>query len=173
MNGDEDILLVREFKNGNEKAFDRIFEKYRVSLYSICYRFTRNDADARELTQDVFKKIYHNLTKFNEKSKFFTWVYRIAVNTCLSFKRRQKVPELHYESVHNTGSMEQRVRMKIAIDNALSRLPERQRLCFILHHYDGYTFAEIGEIMGITTGAAKANHHHAVNKLRILLKEWV
>jgi len=115
--------LVREFKNGNEKAFDRIFEKYRVSLYSICYRFTRNDADARELTQDVFKKIYHNLTKFNEKSKFFTWVYRIAVNTCLSFKRRQKVPELHYEFVHNTGSMEQRVRMKIAIDNALSRLP--------------------------------------------------
>lgn len=170
MKSDEDIILVHEFKKGNEKAFDRIFEKYQVSLYSICYRFTRNEADARELTQDIFKKIYTNITKFNEKSKLFTWIYRIAVNTCLSFKRKQKNPEQFYEPVPEGLSMEQRVRMKIAIDNALARLPRQQRLCFILHHYDGYTFNEIGEIMGISTGAAKANHHHAIKKLRKFLQ---
>jgi len=97
MNGDEDMLLVREFKNGNTNVFDRLFEKYQVSLYSICYRFTRNDSDARELDQDIFIKVYRNLKKFNEKSKFFTWLYRIAVNTCLSFKRKQKHHELHYD----------------------------------------------------------------------------
>jgi RNA polymerase sigma-70 factor (ECF subfamily) len=97
MNGDEDTVLVRDFKNGNEKAFDRLFEKYQISLYSICYRFTRNESDARELTQDIFIKIYNNLNKFDE----------------------------------------------------------------------------IGRIMGITTGAAKANHHHAIRKLRVFMKGWI
>ncbi len=173
MNGDEDIIFVREFKQGNEKAFDYLFEKYQLSLYSICYRFTRNEDDARELTQDIFFKVYNNLKKFHEKSKFFTWLYRIAVNTCISFKRKQRRPEIAYEPTPASTSMDERVRMKIAIDNALFELPERQRMCFILHHYEGYTFNEIGSIMRITTGTAKANHHHAIKKLRVLLKDWV
>lgn len=173
MNGDEDSILVRDFKNGNEKAFDRLFEKYQISLYSICYRFTRNESDARELTQDVFLKIYNNLKKFNEKSKFFSWVYRITVNTCISFKRKQKQPELNNESPTQSISLGDKVRMKIAIDDALLKLPERQRVSFILHHYEGYTFDEIGRIMNITTGAAKANHHHAIRKLRVFLKGWI
>lgn len=174
MNGDEDIQLVRAFKNGDEKAFDRLFEKYRVSLYSLCYRYTRNDADARELVLDVFTKVYRNLKKFREQSKLFTWLYRIAVNTCISHKRKEKRHQLQYtpETV-STNGLEQRVRMKIAIDDALIELPERQRLAFILHHYDGYTFEEIGTIMGITTGGAKAHHHHAIRKLRGLLKDWL
>jgi RNA polymerase sigma-70 factor (ECF subfamily) len=173
MNDDEDILLVREFKDGNTRVFDRLFEKYQVSLYSICYRFTRNDSDARELTQDILIKVYRNLKQFNERSRFFTWLYRIAVNACLSFKRKQKHHALHYDPPPQTQPMDERVSMKIAIDNALKKLPQRQRISFILRHYEGYTFNEIGEIMGITTGAAKANHHQAVKKLKVLLKEWV
>ncbi len=173
MNSDEDTILVKEFKNGNERVFDSLFEKYQISLYSICYRFTRNESDARELTQDIFIKVFNNLRQFNEKSKFFTWLYRIAVNTCLSFKRKQKHPELNYDPVTETLSLNKRVSMKIAIDDALMKLPQRQRMSFILHHFEGYTFDEIGEIMGITTGAAKANHYQAIKKLRVLLKEWV
>lgn len=174
MNGDEDIQLVRAFKNGDEKAFDRLFEKYQVSLYSLCYRYVRNDADARELVLDVFTKVYRNLTRFRERSKFFTWLYRIAVNTCISHTRKNKRYDVQYSpenGAHNT--LEDKVHMKIAIDDALVNLPERQRLTFILHHYDGYTFAEIGKIMGITTGAAKAHHYHAIRKLRKLLKDWL
>ncbi len=173
MNSDEDIILVREFKNGDEKAFDRLFEKYQVSLYSICYRFTRNESDARELTQDIFIKLYNNLKKFNEKSKFFTWLYRIAVNTCISFKRKHKNPESSYKPITESQSLDMKVRMKIAIDDALCRLPARQRMAFIIHHYEGYTFDEVGKIMGITTGAAKANYHQAIKKLRLLLRNWI
>lgn len=173
MKDDEDTILVRQFKNGNTSVFDRLFEKYRVPLYSICYRFTRNEADARELTQDIFIKVYRNLEKFNEKSKFFTWLYRIAVNTCLSFKRKQKDFTLHYEPLLETQPLDERVGMKVAIDGALSKLPKRQRMSFILRYYEGHTFDEIGEIMGITAGAAKANHYHAVQKLKVLLKEWI
>ena len=174
MKGDEeDIVLVRRFKNGNEKAFDRLFEKYQIPLYSICYRYTRNGADARDLTQDIFIKIYNNLKKFNEKSKLFTWLYRIAVNTCISFKRKERNPVQECEPARKTIFMDERVRMKIAIDDALAKLPERQKMSFILHHYEGYTFNEIGEIMGITTGAAKANHFNAIKKLQVLLREWI
>jgi RNA polymerase sigma-70 factor (ECF subfamily) len=173
MNGDDDAILVKEFKAGKDKAFDAIFDKYRLSVYSICWRYARNDEDARELTQDVFLKVYRNLDKFNEKSKLFTWLYRIVVNTCLSFKRKNKVMDPADIIPPPPISMEERLVMKKAIDDALTELPERQRLTFILRHYEGYKFEEIAELMGVTSGAAKANHHHAVMKLRNLLKEWL
>ena len=185
MNGeDDDILDVRNLKSGSEAAFDRLFDRYKISLYKICYRYARNDADALELTQDIFIKVYRNIRKFNEKAKFFTWLYRIAVNTCISFKRRHRVEVEEVEidsageeqSVHGAPAvqnMHERVRMKMAIDSALSKVPERQRLTFILHHYEGYKFVEIWPIMGITTGAAKANYHQAVKKLRLHLRDWL
>lgn len=173
MSGDEDLLLVRAFKEGDERAFDQIFEKYRVPIYSICYRYTRNDADARDLSQEVFIKVFHNLNKFNERSKLFTWVYRITVNTCISFKRREKRQQPLRDTGTRRDPVGEGIRLKVAIDDALQRLPERQRMSFILRHYEGHTFAEIGEIMGITTGAAKANHHQAIRKLRVYLKGWL
>jgi len=173
VNGHDDETLVRAFKQGDESAFDRLFEKYHVSVYSICYRYTRNEADARDLTQEVFIKIYRNLRKFRMQSKLFTWVYRITVNACISFKRRERIFEPLYEIKSGTGSLGENVRLKVAIDDALRRLPERQRMSFILRHYEGYTFNEIGEIMGITSGAAKANHHHAIRKLRAYLEDWL
>jgi RNA polymerase sigma-70 factor (ECF subfamily) len=171
MYGDEDQCLVERFKNGDEKAFDEIFDKYERALYSICYRFTRNDADAREITQDVFIKVYRNLRKFSGRSKFFTWVYRIAVNTCISARRKE-----HHATAIEQGpapSLDRNIRMKIAIDSAMAKLPERQRLAFILRHYEGYKYDEIGQIMGISSGAVKAHHHQAVKKLRVFLKDWV
>jgi RNA polymerase sigma-70 factor (ECF subfamily) len=174
MNGDEDIQLVKAFKNGDEKAFDRLFEKYQVSLYSLCYRYVRNDADARELVLDVFTKVYRNLTRFREHSKFFTWLYRIAVNTCISYKRKNRRRDVPYSPEKGAENrLEEKVHMKVAIDDALTKLPKRQRLAFILHHYEGYTFEEVGRIMSITTGAAKAHNHHAIRKLRRFLKDWL
>ena len=173
MKGDEDAIYIHNFKNGDEKSFDHLYEKYHMSIYALCYRYIRNEADALELTQDVFIKTYNNLRKFREKSKFFTWLYRIATNTCFSFKRRNKRGDLELEPPKEKIGLGKRIRMKVAIDRALLKLPKRQKLCFILHHYEGHTFAEIGDIMNITTGAAKANHHHAIKKLRILLKEWL
>jgi RNA polymerase sigma-70 factor (ECF subfamily) len=173
VNGQEDEHLVRSFKQGNEDAFDRIFEKYHVQIYSICYRYTRNEADARDLTQEVFIKVYRNLAKFRMRAKLFTWLYRITVNTCLSFKRRERRFDPLPEALPDDKPLGQRVMLKEAIGEALRKLPERQRITFILRHYEGYTFSEIGEIMGITSGAAKANHYHAIRKLRIYLKGWL
>ncbi|MBN2620346.1 RNA polymerase sigma factor [candidate division WOR-3 bacterium] len=173
MKGDEDEILVAAFKQGDEKAFDRLFEKYRLPVYSVCYRFLRSDADTQEVVLDIFTKIFHNIQKFNEKSKFFTWMYRIAVNTSLSFKRSHKARAITSDPITISRSLEERIHMKVAINDALNNLPERQRMCFILRYYEGYTYREIGDIMRITSGAVKAHHHHAVKKLRHLLKGWL
>jgi len=174
MNGVDDARLIFDFKQGDEKAFDLLFDKYRTPVYSICFRYARNDADARELTQDVFIKVYHNIRRFNERSKFFTWLYRIAVNTCISFHRKQNRDAQAAAGDPVTDcSLDKKVRMKIAVDDALEKVPQRQRMTFILHHYDGHTFTEVGAIMRITSGAAKAHYHQAVKKLREYLKEWL
>lgn len=171
MNDNEVLLLVRRYKNGDEKAFDSLFEMYKHPVYSICYRYVRNDADAQELMLEVFTKVYRNLRRFDERSKFFTWLYRITINTCFSFKRKSH-DELEIDSsIPNPG--ERNLMLKKAIDDALAKLPGRQKMAFILRHYEGYTFDEIGEIMGISSGAAKANHFQAIRKLRILLKDWI
>ncbi|MEO0142876.1 MAG: sigma-70 family RNA polymerase sigma factor [candidate division WOR-3 bacterium] len=121
---EDDAALVKRFKNGDTGAFDLLFKKYQQALYSICYRYTRNEDDARELTQDIFIKIYHNLNKFKENCKFFTWVYRIAINTCISFKRKER-PELEIKEYQpNPG--ERNIILKKAIDDALMKLPGRQ-----------------------------------------------
>ncbi|UCD05960.1 MAG: sigma-70 family RNA polymerase sigma factor [candidate division WOR-3 bacterium] len=165
--------MVRRFKRGEEEAFDRIFEKYKVPVYSLCYRYTRNEADARDISQEVFIRIYRNLNKFRGQSKLSTWVYRITVNACISFTRGKRPTSPLQEQQVAEATFRERTQMKVAIDRAIHRLPGRQRMAFILRHYGGYTFGEIGEIMGISTGAAKANHHHAVRKLRISLKDWL
>lgn len=173
MNGDSDDILVQEIKSGSEAAFERIFDRYKTALYAICYRYTRNEADSRELVQDIFIKIYRHIKDFNGRSKFFTWLYRIAVNTCLSFQRKQhRMPPPVPESAV-TVPMEERIIMKKAIDEAIDHLPKRQRMVFALRHYEGFSFSEIASIMGITSGAAKANHYHAIRRLRSLLKEWL
>jgi RNA polymerase sigma-70 factor (ECF subfamily) len=173
VNGQEDENLVRSFKAGDEKAFDRIFDKYHVQIYSLCFRYTRNEADARDLTQEVFIKVYRNLAKFRMRAKLFTWLYRITVNTCMSFKRRERQFDPLPDTLSSHERLGERVRLMVAIDEALRKLPKRQRITFILRHHEGHTFSEIGEIMGITSGAAKANHYHAIRKLRTYLKEWL
>ncbi|MEO0162009.1 MAG: RNA polymerase sigma factor [candidate division WOR-3 bacterium] len=168
---DEDLLLIERYNQGDENAFATLFAKYQRSIYAICYRFVRNEEDARELTQEIFIRIARGIKHFNKKSKFFTWLYRIAVNTCISFKRKYRETEEFNGSMSNIPP--QNLILKKAIDDALAKLPPRQRMAFILRHYEGYTFEEIGTIMAISTGAAKANHFQAIRKLRVLLKDWL
>lgn len=161
-----DEELVREIAKGSESAFEEIFSHYRERVYSICYRYTRNFDDAQDLCQEVFIKLFRKAQSFDGRSSFFTWFYRLIINHCLSFKRRQKKPIL--PSPRPTPNVE----LRMAIDRAVKSLPPRQRLVFILRQ-DGYKFKEIGTMLGITEGAAKSNYHYAISRLRVELKEYI
>ncbi|MDH4210078.1 MAG: hypothetical protein OEV79_01335 [candidate division WOR-3 bacterium] len=90
MSDQDDEILVRISKRGEEQVFDPIVEKYPIPVYRTCYKYTRNEADARDINQEVLIKVYRNLIKFNERARLFTWIYRITVNTCISFKRGER-----------------------------------------------------------------------------------
>ncbi|RKX70762.1 hypothetical protein DRP53_03885 [candidate division WOR-3 bacterium] len=161
-----DEELVRKIAAGKESAFAEIFRRYRERVFSICYRYTRNYDDAQDLCQEVFIKLYRKAGSFNGRSAFYTWFYRLVVNHCLSFKRKERKP------VAIPRPPPPDLELRMAIDRAISSLPPRQRMVFIMHQ-DGYKFREIGRLLDISEGAAKSSYHYAIRKLREELKGYL
>ena len=135
--------------------------------------------DADDLTQEVFIKVYKNLSSFREDSQLYTWIYRIATNECLSFLQRKKrrfflpigdvAGELTSKldsSPHISGD-----EIQLKLQKALLKLPDKQRLVFNMKYFDDMSYEEISEITNTSVGALKASYHHAVNKIEGLLKE--
>lgn len=135
--------------------------------------------DANDLTQDIFVKVWSNLTKFRGDSSLFTWVYRIATNECLNFlqkkKRRFMLPiadvSKELESKIDSGDMITGEEIQIKLQKALIKLPDKQRVVFNMKYFDEMKFDEISEITGTSVGALKASYHHAVKKIELFLSE--
>ncbi|MBS4015178.1 MAG: sigma-70 family RNA polymerase sigma factor [Candidatus Latescibacteria bacterium] len=185
-----DLELVREFKQGNEKGFDLLVLRYQERIYGLAFRMVRNEHDAWELSQETFIRAYKSLRKFKEKSSFYTWVYRICINLCLSFLKKSKKEKLvsSMETITEnrllletviskdiTAEPESVVRQqKIAqaISQALEQLPLQQKLVFMMRQYDQLNNEEIAQKLKISLGGVKSNYHHAIKKLQALLKDW-
>ena len=88
-----DTALVRACQCGDIEAFEQIFRVYRNPVFRVAYRFTGNRDDAEDLTQEIFQKVFENIGSFRYESSFATWLYRIAVNTCMNFQRNKKPAE--------------------------------------------------------------------------------
>jgi len=90
MIANNDTDLVQECLAGNTKAFEALIDKYQKKIFNIVYRMTGNDDDAEDITQSVFIKVYEKLSSFNPKYKFFSWLYRIALNESLNLMNQKK-----------------------------------------------------------------------------------
>lgn len=174
METSDDLALVRKFKKGDEKAFNLLVRKYQKGIYRLCYRMLRNADDAADICQDVFVKAYLSMRRFREKSSFYTWMYRIAVNTCIDFSKKRPRRELVKLEGHMVNPEEglKRGKARRAIDHAISKLPPKQRAVFVMRQYEGMSYQDIAKLTKRSVGALKANYHHAVFKLRELLKEY-
>ncbi len=147
--------------------------EYQERIYWHVRKMVIDHDDADDLVQEVFVKVWHNLGKFREDSKLYTWIYRIATNECLNFlkkkKRRFFLPihdlegELTEKLTSNIEPSGDEVQMKL--QKALLKLPDKQRIVFNMKYFDEMKFAEIAEITGTSVGALKANYHHAVKKI--------
>jgi len=160
--------LVRRLKDGDEAAFNLLFNKYRNAVYSLCYRFTRNSADAQDLVQEIFVKIYKKIRTYDTRARFSTWLYRVTINHCISFKRKAR-PLPYSELAKSAPDFTKQVELKKSIDEAIVQLPKRQRMVFVLRHHQELSFDEIGGLLKITSGAAKAHHHFAITRMKELL----
>lgn len=172
---EEDIRLVERYLNGDEYAVEELVMKYQRKVYALMYRMSGNIEDAKDLTQETFLLAFKYIKDFRRKSSFHTWLYRIALNTCLNHLSKKKgytvdLSESIAGGEEHLSSVIEKER-KIHINNALKKLSARQKAALLLRAYEGLSLRETARIMDCTEGAVKAHYHNGVRKLRELLKE--
>ncbi len=181
-----DNELVASAQQGDRRAFEELVERHKQKAYRIAFDFTRDREEAKDLSQEAFLKAFTHLKSFDGRSGFYTWFYRIVVNVCLDYKRRNKraPTEEFNESVENQVEPGHRNATTLSpyqhaaagqlsrkIGAALEALPPRQRTAFILKNHQGLSIKEIAEMMQTAEGTVKVHLHRAVNALRRSLAE--
>jgi len=178
-----DAELVDRFLKGDEQAFSLIVLRYQNRLMYTAVSLVDNEDDAMDMVQETFVKAYFNLEGFRSEASLYTWLYRILYNLCISSIRRKKIlsfmslnpgdEDIDFPSREASPEQEYgRSEFREAVKRALKKLPDKQRMVFVMKQMDGLKHEEIARIMGITEGAVKASYFHAVRKLRELLKQY-
>lgn len=173
--------LLAEFANEQtrNRAFTRLMERYRKSLYWHIRRMVLDHDEADDLLQNTFIRCYQSLDRFEARSSLYTWLYRIATNLCLSHlsqKKRRRMLSLSDDSVRleaelNRVTPQERLgSAEYLLEKALLRLPPKQRLVFQMRYYDEIPYEQMSEILGTSTGALKATYHLAFKKVEAILK---
>lgn len=174
---DDEILAKFSIEGTRNEAFNLLISKYQEKTYWHIRRLVIDHDDADDLVQEVFIKVWKNLSKFRSDSKLYTWIYRIATNDCITFlnkkKQRNNIPlddvsaELSESLVASSYFNGDKIQMKL--QQALLTLPEKQRLIFNMKYYDELKYEEISEILGTSVGALKASFHIAVKKIEVFM----
>lgn len=174
---DDGSRLAREFRGGREEAFPELVGLYRERLFRLAFRLTGSSEDALDVVQDAFVKVYKDIDAWNERSAFYSWLYRVASNLAIDrLRRRRKDRELAGEVARGGLSERDNVAELVeqrANEHALSRLaaavetlPEGQRAVVTLRHYEGLSLKEIAEIRGCALGTVKSTLHRAFRSIQ-------
>lgn len=173
---DEDDLLLRRIATDDEAAFRALVTRHIDRAFALALRFLGNRADAEDVVQDVFLKVWMHRGRWIEKrAKFSTWLYRVVTNRCIDVTRRprnedvENVPEptdqkpdavtlIHREEVHDL------------LDNAMRRLPDQQRIAVVMSYHENLSNADIADIMGLTVSAVESLLKRGRQQLRALLR---
>lgn len=174
---DEDLDLITRTSAGDREAFNELVLKYQKPLYSLLFRMVSNQEDAADLLQKTFVKAFTGLKDFERRSTFKTWLYQIAINLAKNvYRDRARAEQVPIDSViirRNPRTVENLIAKenRQQLRSALTTLPEKQRLTLLLRVQENKKFEEIAGIMKCSTGTAKANYHHAVQKLKTKMAE--
>lgn len=165
-------------RQGQLEAMEGLYNLYKKKVFGLAYRLTGNQQVAEDLTQDIFLKIFSSIQDVRQAELFPAWVYRLSVNTCYSYLRRERSLEqkLHLlapeEEKQNGQDYDPAAReLAAAVQEALSYLPEKLRLVFVLHEVEGLTHEKIGAMLGCQPGTSKSQLFKARLKLRKILRK--
>jgi RNA polymerase sigma-70 factor (ECF subfamily) len=174
---DEDLDLIGRIETGEREAFNELVRKYQKPLYSLLYRMVSDHDDASDLLQKTFVKAFIGLKGFERRSSFKTWLYQIAINLAKNvYRDRSRIEQVPIDDViirRDPKTLETLIKKenRLLLRQSLAGLPEKQRLTVILRVQEGRKFEEIAAIMKCSIGTAKANYHHAVQKLKKVMGE--
>lgn len=187
---DADFAVVKQVQAGDVAAFDQLIIKYRERVFGVVYNLTANREDASDLTQDAFIKAFQSINRFQGNCSFFTWLYRIAVNTTLSHLRKNRMRsffslEKLQEDGVSTQILEQLTdkkgadkdtylqELKEKLNEAMQKLSIPHRTVITLFEIDGLSHSEIAEVMGCSEGTVRSRLHYAKQFLQGELSKYL
>jgi len=170
---DEEILKTFSDPAKKELAFTWLVKRDQKKIYWFVRRMVIDHDDANDLVQEIFIKVWNNLSAFRGESRIIYWIYRIATNITLTFldrkKRKGAVPlsEVSNELKDHlyAGKYINGDTIQLKLQEAILTLPEKQRLVFQLRYYDETPYEELSKVLETSVGALKASYHHAVKKI--------
>ena len=177
MDADNEKVLVEEFLNGNEEAFNLIVRKFRQKIYWFARRMLGNHSDADEVTQEVLITLFEKLHTFKFESSLLTWIYKITHSKTLNLIRKQKVRQyFSLDKIYDkqdTDDVIKNFEDKEKLNNVikyLEKIPPKQREIFVLRHFEELSYKEIAEVTNKSVGTLKANYFHALKKITEMIE---
>ena len=173
--------LIRRLQQGDNQAFTTLLDMYETKFFRLALRFTYNSTDAEDLTQDIFLGVHRSLPNFRGDSRLNTWIYRIAMNHCLEYRRRKRpdlVPLDEHEELedHRVDTLPEpmalRGELKSDINCALKRLSPQHRDVIVLHELHGLTYQEVAAMMDVPVGTVKSRLFNALKRMRDLMGSY-
>ncbi len=174
-----DFELIDLTIEGERAAFDVLVKRYNNSIYMLAYRIVRNHDDADDIAQEVFLKAFEALRSFRKKSSFHTWLYRITTNSCINFLRKHSAQRYiefaNYHVVREADTLDtlHKIELQEVVNEAIEKLPEKQRATVRLRVCEGLSHREVSRILKCSVGTAKANYFHAIRNLQRFMKNYI
>lgn len=175
---DDIILELIGHESSFEKGFRLLVNTYQQKLYYHVRRIVDTHENADDVLQNTFVKVYKNIANFEAKSKLYTWMYRIATNEALTYRKKMKMEAQHHGDIDELKNMVGEVSMGLESDQLLSwlklaidSLPNKQKIVFNMRYYDEMSYSQMSEILATSEGALKASYHHAVKKVEQIIKD--
>ena len=184
-----DAATVALARDGDSEAFRALVERHGRAVYRLAYRMTGSAQDAEDVVQDTFLKAYKQLSRFESRANFGTWLHRIAVNCSIDLIRSRPHREAGHddadleqfgasaEGTDATGTSPERLMMSTEVQqrigDAMTNLSRMERAAFILRHFEGRSIEEISQSLGLKTNATKHSIFRAVRKMRVALEPFV
>lgn len=183
-----ELELVDQLKQKDETAFKTLVDQRKDMVYNTILGIVQNETEAEDLTQDVFIKVFENISSFKGESRLSTWLYRIATTTALDHLRSKKrkkrfgfifslsgneekedgqIPDFHHPGI----TLDNKERAKVLF-NAIARLPENQKVAYTLHKLEGLSYKEISEVLNTSVAAVESLMSRATGNLKKLLEDF-
>ncbi len=176
-----DTELITRFNRGEVSAFEELVRRYQDRIFNLCRYMVVDDDEARDAAQDAFIKACGALKSYRPQAGFYTWLYRIAVNTCLDYRKRLRIkPAEDEEIIENLPSSdpspeqlcESRETGRL-IQAALGKLHEKLRTAIVLRELEGLSYEEIADVLDTSVGTVKSRISRAREELRGILRKKI
>lgn len=178
---DDNEQLVLALQQGNENAFDLLYERHHRSVLNIAFRLLSSRDAAEDIAQEIFVKLYTSPKSYHPTAKFTTWLYRITYNACIDEMRRSKntgvLPEGYDLYISTTDispeSAAESNELARAVQSAIASLPEKQRAAVVLQRYEGLSYQEIADVMKTSLPSVESLLFRAKESLKTRLVSYV